>query len=106
MSYGYGLSVSLFQLGRAYTAIAHDGQIMPVSIFHTPGGDQPATGPQIFSPTTAREVRAMLETVTAPGGTSPDASVSSASSAPGSAPAARSLSSMSSLNMSPRSAVT
>jgi len=74
MSYGYGLSASLFQLARAYTAIAHDGQILPVSIFRTPG-DQPVTGPQIFSPTTAREVRAMLETVTAPGGTSPDAAV-------------------------------
>ncbi|MGA7778426.1 MAG: penicillin-binding protein 2 [Paraburkholderia sp.] len=74
MSYGYGLSASLFQLARAYTAIAHDGQIMPVSIFRSPG-DQPATGPQIFSPVTAREVRAMLETVVAPGGTSPDAAV-------------------------------
>ncbi|MBB5401196.1 peptidoglycan D,D-transpeptidase FtsI family protein [Paraburkholderia youngii] len=74
MSYGYGLSVSLFQLGRAYTAIAHDGQIMPVTIFHAPG-DQPATGPQIFSPTTAREVRAMLETVVSAQGTSPDAAV-------------------------------
>jgi cell division protein FtsI (penicillin-binding protein 3) len=74
MSYGYGLSASLFQLARAYTAIAHDGQIMPVSIFRTPN-DQPATGPQVFSPTTARQVRAMLETVTAPGGTSPDAAV-------------------------------
>ncbi|RFU45723.1 penicillin-binding protein 2 [Paraburkholderia sp. DHOC27] len=74
MSYGYGLSASLFQLARAYTSIAHDGQIMPVSIFRSPG-DQPATGPQIFSPVTAREVRAMLETVVAPGGTSPDAAV-------------------------------
>jgi cell division protein FtsI (penicillin-binding protein 3) len=74
MSYGYGLSASLFQLARAYTAIAHDGEIMPVSIFRSPG-DQPATGPQIFSPVTAREVRAMLETVVAPGGTSPDAAV-------------------------------
>ena len=33
------------------------------------------TGPQVFAPTTAREVRAMLETVTAKGGTSPDAAV-------------------------------
>ncbi|PXW24464.1 peptidoglycan D,D-transpeptidase FtsI family protein [Paraburkholderia caballeronis] len=74
MSYGYGLSASLFQLARAYTAIAHDGQILPVSIFRTPG-DQPVSGPQVFSPTTAREVRAMLEMVTAPGGTSPDAAV-------------------------------
>jgi cell division protein FtsI (penicillin-binding protein 3) len=74
MSYGYGLSASLFQLARAYTAIAHDGQILPISIFRTPG-DQPVTGTQVFSPTTAREVRAMLETVVAPGGTSPDAAV-------------------------------
>ncbi|SEB24461.1 peptidoglycan D,D-transpeptidase FtsI family protein [Paraburkholderia sartisoli] len=74
MSYGYGLSASLFQLARAYTAIAHDGKIVPVSIFHTPG-DPPVSGTQIFSPTTAREVRVMLESVTAPGGTSPDAAV-------------------------------
>ena len=74
MSYGYGLSASLFQLGRAYTAIAHDGQVLPVSIFRTQG-DAQVTGPQVFSPTTAREVRAMLETVVAPGGTSPEAAV-------------------------------
>jgi cell division protein FtsI (penicillin-binding protein 3) len=74
MSYGYGLSASLFQLARAYTAIAHDGEILPVTIFRNPG-DQPVNGPQIFSPVTAREVRAMLETVVAPGGTSPDAAV-------------------------------
>ncbi len=74
MSYGYGLSASLFQLARAYTVIAHDGQVLPVSIFRTPG-DQPVQGPQVFAPTTAREVRAMLETVTAKGGTSPDAAV-------------------------------
>jgi len=74
MSYGYGLSASLFQLARAYTAIAHDGEVLPVSIFRTPG-DQPVVGQQIFSPTTARQVRAMLETVTAKGGTSPDAAV-------------------------------
>ncbi|MGN6651662.1 peptidoglycan D,D-transpeptidase FtsI family protein [Trinickia sp.] len=74
MSYGYGLSVSLFQLARAYTSIAHDGEIMPVSIFKT-NSDQPATGPQIFSPTTAREVRTMLESVVTKDGTSPEAAV-------------------------------
>jgi cell division protein FtsI (penicillin-binding protein 3) len=73
MSYGYGLSASLFQLARAYTAIANDGQMLPVSIFRT--ADQPVQTTQVFSPTTAREVRAMLETVTAKGGTSPDAAV-------------------------------
>ncbi|KVE39710.1 peptidoglycan D,D-transpeptidase FtsI family protein [Burkholderia sp. TSV86] len=74
MSYGYGLSVSLFQLARAYTAIAHDGELMPLTIFKT-NDEQPPSGPQVFAPTTTREVRAMLETVVAPGGTSPDAAV-------------------------------
>ena len=74
MSYGYGLSASLFQLARAYTAIAHDGTLMPVSIFKT-DPSQPVTGPQIFSPTTAREVRTMLESVVTSAGTSPEAAV-------------------------------
>ncbi|MFD1561622.1 peptidoglycan D,D-transpeptidase FtsI family protein [Paraburkholderia silviterrae] len=75
MSYGYGLSVSLFQLARAYTAIAHDGQILPVTIFRHPGDDQPVVGTQVFAPTTAREVRTMLESVVSKDGTSPDAAV-------------------------------
>ncbi len=75
MSYGYGLSASLFQLARAYTAIANDGTILPVSIFRTPGDQPPVVGQQVFSPTTARQVRAMLETVVSKGSTSPDATV-------------------------------
>ncbi|WP_322033918.1 penicillin-binding protein 2 [Paraburkholderia sp. J76] len=75
MSYGYGLSVSLFQLARAYTAIAHDGQILPVTIFRHPGDTQPVQGTQVFAPTTAREVRTMLESVVSKDGTSPDAAV-------------------------------
>jgi cell division protein FtsI (penicillin-binding protein 3) len=75
MSYGYGLSVSLFQLARAYTAIAHDGQILPVTIFRHPGDDQPVVGTPVFSPETAREVRTMLESVVSTQGTSPEAAV-------------------------------
>ncbi|MEA3118902.1 MAG: hypothetical protein QOI13_2172 [Paraburkholderia sp.] len=74
MSYGYGLSASLFQLARAYTVIAHDGELMPVSIFKT-DPSQPVTGPQIFSPTTASEMRTMLEAVVSKEGTSPEAAV-------------------------------
>ncbi|AJK44980.1 peptidoglycan D,D-transpeptidase FtsI family protein [Burkholderia plantarii] len=74
MSYGYGLSVSLFQLAHAYTAIAHDGELMPLSIFKA-NETQPPQGPQVFSPTTAREVREMLESVVTKNGTSPDAAV-------------------------------
>src|SRR5260364_188888 len=33
MSYGYGVSVSLFQIARAYTVLARDGQLLPVTIF-------------------------------------------------------------------------
>ncbi len=32
MSYGYGLSVSLFQLAHAYTVFARDGDLVPVSL--------------------------------------------------------------------------
>jgi cell division protein FtsI (penicillin-binding protein 3) len=32
MSYGYGLSASLFQLARAYTVFARDGELIPVTI--------------------------------------------------------------------------
>ncbi|MGH8788726.1 MAG: peptidoglycan D,D-transpeptidase FtsI family protein [Cupriavidus necator] len=72
MSYGYGLSVSLFQMAHAYTIFAHDGELIPVSMFRTSG---PATGERILSPQVARDVRAMMETVTAPGGTAPEAQV-------------------------------
>lgn len=75
MGYGYGLSTSLFQLARAYTAIANDGEILPISIFKTDSA-QPPAGTQIFSATTAREVRTMLESVVTPQGTSPNAAVS------------------------------
>jgi cell division protein FtsI (penicillin-binding protein 3) len=32
MSYGYGLSASLFQMAHSYTAFAHDGQIIPATM--------------------------------------------------------------------------
>jgi len=73
MAYGYGISVSLFQLAHAYTIFAHDGQLIPVTIFKTNG--QAVSGPQVISPTTAAEMRKMLENVAAVGGTAPEAQV-------------------------------
>jgi cell division protein FtsI (penicillin-binding protein 3) len=70
MSYGYGLSASLFQLTRSYTVFAHDGQIIPATLLKT---DQPATGVQVLSPKTAAEVRNMLQMAAGPGGTAPKA---------------------------------
>lgn len=72
MSYGNGVSVSLMQLARAYTAFANDGELKPVSLLKL---TQPAAGVQIYKPETAREMRKMLEMVTQAGGTAPHAQV-------------------------------
>jgi cell division protein FtsI (penicillin-binding protein 3) len=67
MAYGYGLSVSLLQLTRAYMAFANDGEVMPLSFLKRE--PQEVVGERVFSPSVAREVRAMMETVTQEGGT-------------------------------------
>jgi cell division protein FtsI (penicillin-binding protein 3) len=66
MSYGYGLSASLFQMARAYTVFGHDGQIIPATMLKS---DQPAVGAQVFSARTAGEIRKMLQMAAGPGGT-------------------------------------
>ncbi|MHB1250225.1 MAG: penicillin-binding transpeptidase domain-containing protein, partial [Polaromonas sp.] len=68
MAYGYGLSASLFQMARSYTAFARDGQIIPVTLLKS---SEPAVGFKVFSAETARAVRRMLQMAAAPGGTSP-----------------------------------
>ena len=67
MAYGYGLSVSLLQLTRAYMAFANDGEVMPLSFLKRE--PQEIAGERVFSPNVAREVRVMMESVTADGGT-------------------------------------
>jgi len=68
MSYGYGLSASLFQLARAYTIFARDGELIPVSLTKA---EQPTGGVRVFSAETAREVRHMLQLAAGDGGTAP-----------------------------------
>ncbi|MGH6639556.1 MAG: peptidoglycan D,D-transpeptidase FtsI family protein [Polaromonas sp.] len=70
MSYGYGLSASLFQMARAYTVFGHDGQIISATLLKS---DEPAAGVQVFSAGTAAEIRKMLQMAAAPGGTGPKA---------------------------------
>jgi cell division protein FtsI (penicillin-binding protein 3) len=70
MSYGYGVSVSLFQLARAYTVFARDGDLIPLSILRQDG---PPQGLQVLKPETARAVRRMLQMAAGPGGTAPKA---------------------------------
>jgi cell division protein FtsI (penicillin-binding protein 3) len=72
MAYGYGLSASLLQIAQAYTAFARDGEVIPVSMFKQ---DAPALGTRVFKPQTAQQVRKMLQLVTGPGGTAPQAQV-------------------------------
>lgn len=75
MSYGYGLSVSLIQIARAYTMFARDGEIIPLTFFKAPQGAAPVKGVQVISPATARAMRKMLEMAAGPGGTAPKAQV-------------------------------
>jgi len=72
ISYGHGISTNLVQLARAYTIFATDGELVPVTLMKA---GAPAAGRQVLRPETARTLRAMLETVTRPGGTAPKAQV-------------------------------
>jgi cell division protein FtsI (penicillin-binding protein 3) len=72
MAYGHGMSVSLLQLARAYTAIASDGILPPVTVLKR---HEPAVGQRVMSEQTARAVRTMLETVTSDSGTAPQARI-------------------------------
>ncbi|MCS6785677.1 MAG: penicillin-binding protein 2 [Thiobacillaceae bacterium] len=72
LGYGHGLSVSLLQLARAYTAFANDGVVPPLAILKQ---RERVVGQRVMSAKTARTVRAMLERVTEDGGTAPLARV-------------------------------
>ncbi|MFW5431776.1 MAG: peptidoglycan D,D-transpeptidase FtsI family protein [Methylophilaceae bacterium] len=66
MSYGHGISVTLLQLARSYTAFANKGEIKPVSLMKL---DKEAVGQRVFSAQVANDVKDMLELVVQPGGT-------------------------------------
>ena len=72
LSYGYGISVSLLQLARAYTVFANGGELMPVSLVKL---DAPVGGQKIYSDMTSAQVLKMLEMVAQPTGTAPLAQV-------------------------------
>jgi cell division protein FtsI (penicillin-binding protein 3) len=72
MAFGYGLSTSLLQLGRAYLAIANDGVMPMVGLLKR---DKPVESHRIMSDKTATSVRSMLENVVSREGTALKASV-------------------------------
>jgi len=65
MSYGYGLSVSLLQMARAYSVFARDGDMVSLSLIKR---DQPPTTTQIYPPEVAKRVRLWLEAAAGPEG--------------------------------------
>jgi cell division protein FtsI (penicillin-binding protein 3) len=73
MSFGHGISATLVQMAHAYLAFARDGELLPLSLTRVEA--PPPEGVRVFSPETARAVRAMLELVVGPGGTAPKAQI-------------------------------
>lgn len=70
MSYGYGISASLFQVARAYTMFARDGEVVPATLMKT---EHQVAGTRVISVETARAMRKMLQMAAGPGGTGPKA---------------------------------
>lgn len=68
ISYGHGVSVSLIQLVRAYTALARNGDVIDLTLFKRPEGEE-VKGVQVFKPETARRMRAMMMDTVRKGGT-------------------------------------
>jgi cell division protein FtsI (penicillin-binding protein 3) len=66
MSYGYGVSTSLFQMARAYTIFASDGQVLPATLIKN---GQTPVGVPVISPKHAEDMRHMLNMAAGPGGT-------------------------------------
>ncbi|KMN82431.1 cell division protein FtsI (penicillin-binding protein 3) [Chromobacterium alkanivorans] len=65
MSFGYGISVSLIQMARAYTVFANDGVMLPISLYKT---NTPMPGKRVLAEKTAHEMRDLLIANSQPGG--------------------------------------
>ena len=72
MSFGNGISVTLLQMARLYTVFANEGELRPISLLKV---KETPVGQQVFSATTANQVKDMLEMVVQPGGTALQAQV-------------------------------
>lgn len=68
MSYGYGLSASLLQIARAYTALARDGELAPLTLIK---GEEALPSVRVFQPETARTMRKLMRGTVSKEGTAP-----------------------------------
>jgi cell division protein FtsI (penicillin-binding protein 3) len=72
LAFGYGLSVTSLQLARSYSVLAADGISRPLSLLKR---DEVPEGERVLSAKTARQVRAIMETVVSPKGTAKRAAI-------------------------------
>jgi cell division protein FtsI (penicillin-binding protein 3) len=72
LAYGYGLSVTPLQLARAYSVLATDGVLKPVTFLRT---DEAVEGERIIAASITQQVRRMLESVVQEGGTGTQARI-------------------------------
>ena len=77
MSYGYGLSASLVQLARAYSAFAGDGHVTRLRLNRVDENHPLEQGARVFTAKTAGAIRKMLQMATGPGGTGQQAQTDS-----------------------------
>lgn len=68
ISYGHGVTVSLMQMVRAYTALARNGDVIDLTLFKRDPNEK-LQGTQVFKPETARRMRAMMMATVKKGGT-------------------------------------
>ncbi len=66
MSYGYGISGSLFQMARAYTVFARNGEVVPATLMKA---ENQVQGVRVISVENAKAMRKMLQMAAGPGGT-------------------------------------
>jgi cell division protein FtsI (penicillin-binding protein 3) len=78
MAYGYGMSTTALQLARAYSVIANDGVLLPVSFI---ASNKVSSNYRIMSSETASTVRGMLKAVVSVDGTGSRAMMQSYSAA-------------------------
>ncbi len=72
ISYGYGVSVTLLQLARAYSVFARNGDLIPLRISKE---DRFGKSITVFSPSVVSDVRGMLERASSKTGTGSKAKV-------------------------------
>jgi cell division protein FtsI (penicillin-binding protein 3) len=73
IAFGHGVAVTAMQLAQAYTVIAADGDLNPVTFLKTDKEDVP--GKRVLPPEVTHEINRMLELVVEPGGTGERATI-------------------------------